>query len=215
MKALNALILMFILILLCATPVIGFDEFCVGVKKGDWIEYSINIRGPALDGLRNLTWYKAEILEVGDSLIVANKTALTVNGTLLSSIWTFNFTEGQVQGWVIIPANLGVGESFFDNTKNTSIIVEGEEYKTILGATRAITYASDPGKVYKEWDKSTGVYVHAIEFTTSYTVITKVVATNMWSPEILGIEQALFFGIVGVIVIIGLIFVFFRVRKRL
>lgn len=215
MKALNALILMFILILLCATPVIGFDEFCVGVKKGDWIEYSINIRGPALDGLRNLTWYKAEILEVGDSLIVANKTALTVNGTLLSSIWTFNFTEGQVQGWVIIPANLGVGESFFDNTKNTSIIVEGEEYKTILGATRAITYATDPGKVYKEWDKSTGVYVHAIEFTTSYTVITKVVATNMWSPEILGIEQALFFGIVGVIVIIGLIFVFFRVRKRL
>lgn len=206
---------MFILILLCATPVIGFDEFCVGVKKGDWIEYSINIRGPALDGLRNLTWYKAEILEVGDSLIVANKTALTVNGTLLSSIWTFNFTEGQVQGWVIIPANLGVGESFFDNTKNTSIIVEGEEYKTILGATRAITYATDPGKVYKEWDKSTGVYVHAIEFTTSYTVITKVVATNMWSPEILGIEQALFFGIVGVIVIIGLIFVFFRVRKRL
>lgn len=215
MKALNALILMFILILLCATPVIGFDEFCVGVKKGDWIEYSINIRGPALDGLRNLTWYKAEILEVGDSLIVANKTALTVNGTLLSSIWTFNFTEGQVQGWVIIPANLGVGESFFDNTKNTSIIVEGEEYKTILGATRAITYATDPGKVYKEWDKSTGVYVHAIEFTTSYTVITKVVATNMWSPEILGIEQALFFGILGVIVIIGLIFVFFRVRKRL
>lgn len=206
---------MFILILLCATPVIGFDEFCVGVKKGDWIEYSINIRGPALDGLRNLTWYKAEILEVGDSLIVANKTALTVNGTLLSSIWTFNFTEGQVQGWVIIPANLGVGESFFDNTKNTSIIVEGEEYKTILGATRAITYATDPGKVYKEWDKSTGVYVHAIEFTTSYTVITKVVATNMWSPEILGIEQALFFGILGVIVIIGLIFVFFRVRKRL
>lgn len=215
MKALNALILMFILILLCAKPVIGFDDSCVGVKKGDWIEYSINIKGPALDGLRNLTWYKAEILEVRDSLIVANKTALTVNGTLLSSIWTFNFTEGQVQGWVIIPANLDVGESFFDNTKNTSIIVEGEEYKTILGATRAITYASDPGKVYKEWDKSTGVYVHAIEFTTSYTIITKAIATNMWSPEILGIEQALFFGIVGVIVMTGLIFVFFNMRKRL
>lgn len=130
--------------------------------------------------------YRTEILEVNGTSFQANKTALSVNGDYSSSIWTFNLAQGQVQGWVIIHANLGTGDAFFDAAKSANITIEGEGEKTLLGATRIITHASDPERVYMEWDKATGVYVHSVDYTTDYTVIVDAVATNMWSPKTLG-----------------------------
>ena len=185
MKNFTALILAGILVSasIIASPILASGEISAGVKKGYWIEYNISITGPPLDPLRNLTWYRADILEVDGASFQANKTALSVNGTLSSSIWNFSLAEGQVQGWVIIPANLSMGDAFFDAAKSANITIEGEGQKTVLGTSRTITHASNPGKVYKEWDKATGVYVHAIEHTTNYTVITNAIATNMWSPQ--------------------------------
>lgn len=187
------LITIIVSVLAAVSSALAYAEPSTGVKKGDWIEYSMSIKGPPLDPLRNITWYRAEILEVDGASFRANKTALTVNGTLSSSIWNFNLTEGEVQGWVIIPANLSTGDAFFDAAKSTNITIEGEEQKTLLDASRTVTHASDPGKVYKEWDKATGVYVHAIEHTTDYTVITNAVATNMWSPQIQEPNQTEFY----------------------
>ena len=187
------LITIIVSVLAAVSSALAYAEPSTGVKKGDWIEYAISITGPPLDPLRNLTWYRTEILEVDGASFRANKTALTVNGTFSSSIWNFNLTEGQVQGWVIIPANLSTGDAFFDAAKSANITIEGEEQKTLLGASRTVTHASDPGKVYKEWDKVTGVYVHAIEHTTNYTVITNAIATNMWSPQILEPNQTEFY----------------------
>jgi hypothetical protein len=105
----------------------------VGVKKGDWIEYSISIAaGPPLDSLRNLTWYRTEILEVNGASFKANKTALSVNGTVSSSIWYFDLAEGEVQGWAIIPANLSPGNTFFDYAKSANVTIEGEEPKNTV-----------------------------------------------------------------------------------
>jgi hypothetical protein len=52
----------------------------------------------------------------------------------------------------------------------------------VLGATRIVTHADDPGKVYKEWDKATGVYVYSLEETDNYTIVFNATATNIWSP---------------------------------
>jgi hypothetical protein len=187
MKTFSALILVsIVLVSVMALPKFAYGEASVGVKKGDWIEYSISMTGPPLDPLRNLTWYRTEILEVDGSWFQVNKTALSVNGTFSSSIWNFDLTEGQVYGWVIIPANLGPGDNFFDAAKSANITIEGEEQKTLLGASRTVTHASDPCKVYKEWDKATGVYVYSIENTPNFTVIFNAIATNMWSPQTLG-----------------------------
>jgi len=92
-------------------------------------------------------------------------TALAVNGTFSSSIWIFNLSEGQVQGWEIIPANLSVGDTFFDAAMHANITVEGQEQKIVAGESRTITHSNDPGRLYKEWDKATGVYVDSIEYT--------------------------------------------------
>lgn len=184
MNIFSALILVSIVFVsVMALPTFTYGEVLVGVKKGDWIEYAISMTGPPLDPLRNLTWYRTEILEVDGASFQVNKTALSVNGTFSSSIWNFDLTEGQVYGWVIIPANLSMGDKFFDASKSANITIEGEEQKTLLGASRTVTHASDPGKVYKEWDKTTGVYVYSIEKTQNFTVIFNAIVTNMWSPQ--------------------------------
>jgi hypothetical protein len=61
----------------------------------------------------------------------ANDTVKNVNGTLSSSIWKFNFNEGQVEGLVIIPPNLGVGNTFYDSSKSAYITIMGEEQKSL------------------------------------------------------------------------------------
>ena len=164
-------------------PAVAFDEPLVGLKEGDWIEYTISMTGPSLDPLRNLTWYRMDIIEVNGESFQVNKTALSVNGLLSSSVWTFNLAEGEVWGWVIIPANLSSGDTFFDVSKSDNITIEGEVEKTLLGASRTVTFGNDPERVYREWDKATGVYVHAIEHTTDYTVVTNAEATNMWASS--------------------------------
>ena len=128
-------------------------------------------------------------------------TSISVNGTVLSAIWHFNLTEGQVQGWEIIPPNLSPGDTFYDVAKNANITVEGQEQKIVAGASRTVTHATDPGKLVKEWDKTTGVYVHSLEWTRNYTVVTNAVATNMWSPQtpqILGLNPTAFYSIAAV-----------------
>lgn len=186
MKAFTALILasMIIATSLVVQPAFAYYEPSAGVKKGDWIEYTVSITGPPLDPSRNLTWYRNDILEVDGTWFQANMTSLAVNGTISSAVWTFNLTEGQVQGWEVIPANLSVGDEFFDVFKSAYITIEGEEQKIVAGASRAITHASDPGKLDKEWDKVTGVYVHSVEHVKNYTVITNAIATNLWSPDV-------------------------------
>ena len=185
MRTFTSLLWIYIIIfaLTLANPLPTLNMISVGVRKGDWIEYTINMSGPPLDPLRNLTWYRTEILGVEATSFQVNKTSLSVNGTFSSSIWTFNLTEGKTYGWVIIPSNLSIGDRFFDAEKSANITIEGEETKTLLGATRIITHANQPGKVYKEWDKVTGVYVYSIEYTDDFTVTFNAIATNLWSPN--------------------------------
>lgn len=183
-------------------PASTLRECLVGVKEGDWVEYSICMRGPPLDPMRNLTWYRSEILWVDGVSFQVNKTSRTSNGTFSSSTWLVNLTEGQTFGWVFIPANLGEADEFFDYEKLANITVEGEEQKNLLGATRTVTHASDPGKVYKEWDKDSGVYVYSVEETDNYTVTFNATATNIWSPQILEQKPAAFIQIVAVTILL-------------
>ena len=197
----------------------AYAEPAAGIKKGDWIEYAFNITGPPLEPIRNLTWYRTEILEVDGTWFRANKTALLVNGSFSSSVWDFNFTEGQVQSWAIIPANLGTGDTFFDTSKSANISIEGEEQKTLLCTSRTVTHASEPGIVYREWDKATGVYVHAVTYNSNYTVVTDAVATNLWSPElILGLNPAAFYTLATAVIVVAalillVIVIIWRKRK--
>ena len=206
-----------------ASPTLAYDEPSVGVKEGDWMEYEVNVTGKgAMPPTHDVRWFRIEVLPpVQGAAFSVNLTARYANGTLGSTIWKFNFTEGNVGGWIIIPSNLSPGDTFydswtfFDTRKQVNVTIESEEQQTLLGATRTVTYGNDWLR-HKEWDKATGVFVRTVEnyknvtnragwYIENLTLTVTAIATNMWSPQILGLDQTMFYIIVTTVVVAVLI----------
>ncbi len=215
-KAFAAFILASILVavLVIVSPAPAHGEPLVGVKEGDWIEYDIGVAGTGTPPpTHDVIWFRMQILQVQGAAFSLNLTAKYANGTLGSAVWKFNFTEGNVGGWMIIPSNLGPGDTFYDssmhNLKPVNATIQRQEQKEVLGAGRTVTYGNDSFR-HKEWDKATGVFVGSTEvlknvtnkdgwYIEDLTVTIQAVATNMWSPQILGIDQTPFSALVGII----------------
>ncbi len=199
------------------STVVAFEESSVGVKKGDWIEYSVNVTGGTPPPKLAIDSFKIEILDINGTAFQANFTVRYVNGTLDSTIWNFNFTEGQVGGWTIIPPNLGVGDTFYDCSEPANVTIEGEEQQVVAGATRTITRASDSIRLVKEWDKVTGVYTYSKEQPKNLTLITKAVSTNIWSPQVLELNQSEIYVLITTAIVLTLLTFFllkFVSRKK-
>jgi hypothetical protein len=148
-------------------------------------------------------------VDVQGAAFSANFTVRYANGTMGSAIWEYNFTEGDVRGWTIIPSNLCPGDSFYDYSMHTgmpvNVTIQSEEQQMVMGASRTVTYGSDNFR-HKTWDKATGVFLHAEErfknitnkdgwYIEDITVNTQAVATNMWSPQFLGLDMIVFYGL--------------------
>jgi uncharacterized membrane protein YozB (DUF420 family) len=200
-------------LILCASllilPALAYAP-SVGVKEGDWIEYNINVSGKGMPPpTHDVRWMRIAVLEVNGAAFSVNLTARYANGTFGSAIWDFNFTEGNVGGWIVIPSNLGTGDTFFDssihNHKPVNVTIQGESQKTVLGAARMVTFGNDTFR-HKEWDKATGVFVGSSEtyrnvtnkdgwYIEDLTVTIDATATNMWSPQtVLGLKPVVFYG---------------------
>ena len=187
----------------------------VGVKPGYWVEYTVKNTG-APPAAQDIKWAKIEILDVEGEEFHANFTVRYVNGTVSSNVGSFNFTSGNTEAWVIIPANLGSGQSFYDSSTG-DVPIQDQLQKTVAGATRTVTYTNLTlnGIVRdKQWDKATGFYIQSADDITTaapvtvngglaYTVNAMAYATNIWSPQILGLNQTVFY-IVIVIVIVAI-----------
>ena len=221
MKAFTALILASIIVSvsIIASPALAYDEPSVGVKEGDWIEYNISVTGTGTPPpTHDVRWMRFEILPVQGAAFSVNLTARYANGTIGSAIWKFNFTEGNVGGWMIIPSNLGSGDTFYDSAmllgKPVNVTIQRQEQKTVLGASRTVTYGNDSFR-HKEWDKATGVFVGSSEhlknvtnragwYIEDLTVTIQAIATNMWSPQIL-LDQTMFHALVAVIIVLAIL----------
>jgi uncharacterized membrane protein YozB (DUF420 family) len=190
--------IMIVSVSILAQPASANVEPMVGVKEGDWVEYDINVTGTGTPPpTHDVKWFRMQVMQVQGAAFSVNLTAMYANGTLGSAIWKFNFAEGNVEGWLIIPANLGPEDTFYDLSTHTgkpvNVTLQREEQKTVLGATRIITYGNDSLR-HKEWDKATGVFVGSQEhlknvtnkdgwYIEDLTVNIQAVATNMWSAE--------------------------------
>ncbi|UCC58379.1 MAG: hypothetical protein JSW14_00130 [Candidatus Bathyarchaeum sp.] len=228
MKAFTALILAIIIVLIITSPTLAYDESSVGVKKGDWMEYNISITGTgAPPPTHDVNWMRMEILPVQGAAFPVNLTARYSNGTLGSAIWEFNFTEGNVGGWLIIPSNLSPRDTFYDSSPHTgkpvNVTVQSQEQKTVLGASRTVTYGNDSFR-HKEWDKATGMFVGSSEriknvtnkdgwYIEDLTVTIEAIATNMWSPDpFLGVNlMVVFYGLAAVIIVLVVLILVSRI----
>ncbi|MGA2524895.1 MAG: hypothetical protein ABSF65_12200 [Candidatus Bathyarchaeia archaeon] len=188
----------------------------VGVKAGNWVEYSVKTTG-AVPAAQDLTWAKIEIVDIEGEAFHANFTVKYVNGTLSTSLRFFNFSTGNVQAWIIIPANLSPGQTFYDSSINSNVPIQGQIQKTVAGAERTVTYTNSTlGGVQrnKEWDKDTGFYIQSADNLGTYTVNAQAIATNIWSPQILGLNQNVFYLVVTVIVAVIAVIVALAVISR-
>ena len=210
------LVCILVFVSIIASPAHASDTPTVGVKEGNWMEYTVTITGPTAAPAHNITWFRIEILEIQDTAFHANVTVKNVNGSVSSSIWDFNLTEGQIEGWVIIPANLGTGDTFYDSATPGNITIEGQEQKNVAGATRTITHASDSERIVKEWDKATGIYTYSLEKPKNFTVISTAIGTNMWNPDSSNQNQSEFNVLItaGVVVAVLLVFSLVIAAKR-
>jgi len=57
------------------------------------------------------------------------------------------------------------------------------------------------------WDKQTGIMVAATSTYPTYTMYTTTSQTNIWQPQILGLNQAVFYAIVAIVTIILVAFI--------
>ncbi len=207
-------VVLIVLVLLLPTAITK-AQITVGVKVGDWIEYNVTTTGTPIPG-HDITYARLEVIEVQGTAIKANVTSRADNGTVTTITRNFNLQEGQIQAWVIIPAKLGPGDSFYDATIGGNVTIQGEEQKTFAGAERTITYVNTPQRE-KQWDRATGVFVTTSDFLGNYTVNATATATNMWNPQILGLDQNLFYVVVVAVIAVILaavaITLFVRGRK--
>ena len=221
MKAFIALILASIIVSvsIIASPSLAYGEPSVGVKEGDWMEYNISVTGTGTPPpTHDVRWMKIEILPVQGVAFSANFTVRYVNGTIGSAIWKFNFTEGNVEGWLIIPSNLSPGDTFYDSAAHThkpvNVTIQRQEQKTVLGASRTVTFGNDSLR-HKEWDKATGMFIGSADhienvtnkdgwYIENLTVTLQAIATNMWSPQTLP-DQTAFYATVAVIIVLAVL----------
>jgi hypothetical protein len=189
-------------------------EISVGVKEGDWIEYNVSTTGnPVVE--HDVTWARLEILEVQGNQVNVNVTTRSPNGTLSSLVMVLDLEKGQIGAWWIIPANLSVGDEFYDEFLGSNITIEGSEQLTIFGAPRTITNATTSERT-KRWDKSTGIFILSIDNLPDYTINVEAFQTNMWGAQVLGLDVNIFYALVLVLValiIVALVVVVARRKK--
>ena len=207
------LALALIVLFLSADAMVASGAVSMGVKEGDWIEYEVAFTGDSSFG-HDVVWARLDVAAVQGNAFTVNITTKSSSGELTKETYSFDLETGELGDDFIIPANLNKGDTFF-NKNQGNITITGSERKTLLGAERTVLTASVAESTY-HWDKVTGVTVEANSTYSTYTIATKAIATNMWQPEILGLEPAAFVlvTVAAFAVVAALVFTVLSRRRR-
>jgi hypothetical protein len=188
------------------------SEISVGVKKGDWAEYQVDYTGTPPKG-HDVTWARMEIKDIQGKSVNAEITVEYSDGTHETMATTLNLETGQLGDDFIVPAGLNNGDTFFDKNAG-NITISSVEEKTYAGATRTIAHATTPETTYY-WDKATGLLVEGNSKLPDYTMNTIVDKTNIWQPQLLGLDPAVFYALViGAVALIVTVLAFLIFRRK-
>jgi hypothetical protein len=192
----------------------AFADYSVGVKKGDWIQYTVKITGTPTPEY-NVTGGKMEMTGVlGDAINMSVQT-FYANGTIWDEPYVFvNLSTGQVGDGFFIPANFNVGDKFYGEFQGNMTMASVEQ-RHEAGADRTVVSASANGTLYY-WDRQTGILVAAVSNMPGYTMYTETSATNIWQPQVLGVDLTEFYAIIAAfaVVLAGLAAVLVWKKKK-
>jgi hypothetical protein len=203
-----------LLVLLCVLSATVSAEISVGVKQGDWVEYNVSFTGnPPTE--HDAVWARMEVESVEGKRVNASFTSQLSNGAIVDLVEDLDFESGRLIDLFIIPANLDVGGQFYDNLAG-NVTIDGVEVRMYVGAARSVVHGLAVQTDWY-WDKSTGVIVEARTSSSVYTLDTIAATTNLWSPQILGLDSTIFYSLViavlAVVVIGTVVLVVWRKRS--
>lgn len=155
---------------------------------------------PPLD--HDAAWAKMEVINVEGKKVNATFYSRLANGTALSIVEDLNFETGRLIDLFIIPAGLKTGEIFYDHTVG-QIAIDATEIRTYAGAARTVVHAEAVDTQWY-WDKATGVTLEARTSNSIYTLDTIAVSTGLWGPQILGLDQTVFYGLTILLVTVAI-----------
>jgi len=170
----------------------------VGVKKGNWIQYQVTETGNPSPQY-NITWARMDIISVQGEVITVNVQTAFRNGTLYPENGiTLNLATGAIGDGFFIPTNLNPGdrysteyEGIINITSVGQIEAGGAQRAVLIGVTNESTY---------NWDRQTGIMVAATSNVPGCIIHTKTSATNIWTPQILGLNQTVFYALMVAII---------------
>lgn len=151
--------------------------FSVGVKSGDWIEYTVASTGAPMQG-HDVASARMEITTVENPNITVTITSTFTDGTKDTITSVLNLETGHLIDDFIIPADLNVGDSFPDQNYG-NITITSAENRIYAGTQRTVLSATIHNNTYY-WDQATGVSVEGTTQTAEYTIHSVVSGTNMW-----------------------------------
>ena len=195
------------LLVAAALLAVASADISVGVKKGDWIEYQVTVTGNPPPRY-NVTWASINVTSVqGENLGLYILTRFT-NGSLPIENITVNLLTRPGDSFVI-PSNLHPGDVFYNQFLGGNVTITSVVHRTVLGAERTLVSGSTNITTYY-WDGQTGILVQATStipvgvntgFGTSegFTVHTKTSGTNIWQPQILGLNSDVFYALVAAV----------------
>jgi hypothetical protein len=215
-SCLIAILLMLLIVVSLLTTISFCAALVVGVKQGDWIKYQSTEKGTPIPEY-NITWAKMNIISVQGETITVNIVTAFGNGTLFPENGiNLNLATGAIGDGFFIPLNLTVGDKYSTEYEGIVNITNVEQIKT-AGAERTVLVGVSSQSTYY-WDKQTGIMVAATSNLPGCTMYTTTSATNLWAPQILGLDQNLFFEVTAsliavIAVLVVALLLFWRSKK--
>ncbi len=177
----------------------------VVVKKGDWIKYQVTETGNVPSEF-NITWARIDVVGVQGENITINVVTVYGNGTIFPENGiTLNLATGAVGDGFFIPLNLTVGDQYCTEYEGV-VNMTGVGRIEAAGAQRTVLLGTSGESTY-DWDTQTGIMIAATSNLGSCTMYTRTSATNLWAPQIFGLNQTLFYTLVVAAIAVGLILV--------
>lgn len=193
---------------------VAFAYSGVAVKPGDWIEYEVTVTGnPPAD--LNVTRARIDVIGVDGPAITVDVKTMFANRTIIPEPdITLNVATGTIGDGFFIPTELQLGDVYSTQYEG-NITITGTKNIETGGAQRTVLYGAANETTYY-WDKQTGIMVQAVSELSTCTMHTETKATNLLQPQILGLEDSVFYVSVAsvAVVVVGVAIAVFWAKRQ-
>ena len=184
------------------------EKVSVGVKQGDWIEYSASHTGNYPNDLSKRFSMKVE--EIDGKKITVSAEGQNLDGKDWSISETYDLETG-FHDLLLIPSGLDVGDQFY-HEEFGNIDIQGAENYEYAGEERTVVWATFLGNTL-HWDQDSGVLCQADwNWSSDYEARWILDKTSLWGQNGLDVTLIAILGMAAAILII--LFLFIRRKKK-